>query len=122
MFPRIIAVTVQYYSGCTQNIFSSSARTTLYYNDVVCPTHCNYMSIYIHTVYYADITEQSHNDTTRLDEWNTKILHHNMYRLQIGSYNKYKVMYIIIYYYSVALDRQRGAILWLYSINVHKII
>jgi len=96
MFPHIIAVTVQYYSGCTQNIiFSSSARTTLYYNDALCPTHC--MSLHMYTVYYADITEQSHHDTTRLDEWNTKILHHNMYQLHIVVNDTVKVMYIIIY-------------------------
>lgn len=58
-------------------------------------TICLY--IYIYTVYYADITEQSHNDTTRLDEWNTKILHHNMYRLHIVVNDTVKVMYIIIY-------------------------
>lgn len=54
-------------------------------------TVCLYIS-----VYYADITEQSHNDITRLDEWNTKILH-NMYRLYIVVNDTVKVAYIIIY-------------------------
>lgn len=55
-------------------------------------TVCLYIS-----VYYADITEQSHNDTTRFDEWNTKILH-NMYRLyNIVVNDTVKVAYIIIY-------------------------